>query len=423
MIDIGFASRELRFGAPILQGGFAARTTDTDVTHDPLEARAVAIGETCLIVVDATAVDAELCDEIAALIGIPRAQVVVTATHTHSGPAFVRGGIGDATLAFRDYVAERAAAAGLAARAARRPREVGYGDAGALPFATDRRRGGRPDAARLQVLHWSAAADAPEGWLLLYPCHPTVLGPDNVQLSADYPGAVRAALSEGRSGADVIFATGCAGDVNAGHKVTDSYAATASNVRTFAEVERLGALISDAALSASLTPLADSTTAAVRRELGLPYEALDPLDGPGLVDTWRSWMAEASDAEGAVYSAWIDWARRPDAGTSGVLPGSVTAFRWGELSAVFLPGEPFLAAAVALGAELGPGAVMAFGYANGCPGYLPSADAYDDGGYEVEDAHRYYGVPAPFRRGTAEAVVAEAVLAARAARGSTPTNQ
>ncbi|SKF62524.1 Uncharacterised protein [Mycobacteroides abscessus subsp. abscessus] len=39
------------------------------------------------------------------------------------------------------------------------------------------------------------------------------------------------------------------------------------------------------------------------------------------------------------------------------------------------------------------------------PGYLPSAHEYPLGGYEVVDAHRYYGMPAGFSRGSLEALV------------------
>ena len=34
---------------------------------------------------------------------------------------------------------------------------------------------------------------------------------------------------------------------------------------------------------------------------------------------------------------------------------------------------------------------IALGYCNGCIGYVPTADAYPDGGYEVEQAFKYYG--------------------------------
>ncbi len=51
---------------------------------------------------------------------------------------------------------------------------------------------------------------------------------------------------------------------------------------------------------------------------------------------------------------------------------------------------------------------MVAGYSDGVAGYLPTADAYPEGGYEVDDACMYYAMPAPFRRGSLEAVTAAA---------------
>ena len=85
--------------------------------------------------------------------------------------------------------------------------------------------------------------------------------------------------------------------------------------------------------------------------------------------------------------------------------------QWGDLVVVGLPGEPFVSCSEAVRsavrtvqAERGltSGPVVVTGYTNGCPGYLPEASAYPNGGYEVVDAHRYYGMPAPFARGSVE---------------------
>jgi hypothetical protein len=58
---------------------------------------------------------------------------------------------------------------------------------------------------------------------------------------------------------------------------------------------------------------------------------------------------------------------------------------------------------------------MTLGYADDCPGYFPAGrEEYPDGGYEVEDAHRYYGAPAPFAAGSLERLVEVAASLARA---------
>ena len=46
--------------------------------------------------------------------------------------------------------------------------------------------------------------------------------------------------------------------------------------------------------------------------------------------------------------------------------------------------------------------------ADGNPGYIPARVDYPAGGYEVAEAHRYYGLPAALAPGSAEALVAAA---------------
>ena len=49
------------------------------------------------------------------------------------------------------------------------------------------------------------------------------------------------------------------------------------------------------------------------------------------------------------------------------------------------------------------------GYTNGCNSYMPVKQAYKEGGYEVETAPLFYGLPAGFIPGSAERV-AESVI-------------
>jgi len=41
-----------------------------------------------------------------------------------------------------------------------------------------------------------------------------------------------------------------------------------------------------------------------------------------------------------------------------------------------------------------PAKLLVCGYAGGTVGYIPSEEAFSQGGYEVESAYRYYGAPA-----------------------------
>jgi len=89
----------------------------------------------------------------------------------------------------------------------------------------------------------------------------------------------------------------------------------------------------------------------------------------------------------------------------------VTALRWGSIVVVGLPGEPFMEIGQQIRSSCGIPGVVVLGYANGCPGYIPDVSAYAAGGYEVCDAHRFYGESAAFAPEAAGRLVAAALHA------------
>jgi hypothetical protein len=236
-----------------------------------------------------------------------------------------------------------------------------------------------------------------------------VVGPANRLISGDYPAFARKALEAVAPGSIALFLPGAAGDVNTGHSAEASYSLSQATPRTLAEAERIGILIAEKALVATPRPLAGDQPATARQlTVDLRLESLDDHVPADLAAEWRS-EAQVSDAgRAALLDAWIQWAeqRREDEACAWQAP--VTAFRWGPLTLVGLPGEPFLTTADEIAAGVG-GITMVTGYTNGCPGYLPAKDEYKFGGYEVLDAHRYYGMPAPFAAGSAEQLVQAAV--------------
>jgi hypothetical protein len=114
-----------------------------------------------------------------------------------------------------------------------------------------------------------------------------------------------------------------------------------------------------------------------------------------LLDAWTRWADQQLELHraGAVTTSWH---------------GRVSVIHLGGLVLVALPGEPFLATGNHIEDILRNADpertkdVLVLGYADGVPGYLPDQESYPDGGYEVLDAHRYYGMPGPFARGGAE---------------------
>jgi hypothetical protein len=71
----------------------------------------------------------------------------------------------------------------------------------------------------------------------------------------------------------------------------------------------------------------------------------------------------------------------------------VQAVRVGNAAFVFLPGEVFVEIGLAIKQRAGIPHLFVVAYANHCEiGYVPTAAAFAEGGYEVDSAPRYYGL-------------------------------
>ncbi|MCW5954645.1 MAG: hypothetical protein KIT69_20525, partial [Propionibacteriaceae bacterium] len=333
--------------------------------------------------------------------------------HTHGGPACMPGRLERRVdAAWLDDAVRIAAGTVVTALEEQAEVRLRLGAAQDPGVAKNRRRPDGP-VDRLIPVAALEAADRRIATVVSHACHPVVLGPDNRRYTADYPGVVRQLVERAHPGSICLFLTGCAGDVNTGHSAADSMRGAVSARRTFAEAERIGAVLADAVISASLAPSTTEQVWARRAPVTLAMEPEGPLEELASRFGELSRSADAA-ADRALYSAWSAWAAEQarDPGPTS-WNGSVGLLAWGDLRLAALPGEPFSAVATAIREALGHPEAMVAGYTNGCPGYLPTESEYPLGGYEVGDAHRYYGAAGPFRRGSAEELVAAITRLAR----------
>jgi hypothetical protein len=237
-----------------------------------------------------------------------------------------------------------------------------------------------------------------------YACHPVVLGADNRLWTADYPHFVRNDIEAACPGATALFLTGCAGDANTGHSAHASLNLAANPERTFETAARLGARIAEAALAAPETPAGDNI-AAFNATVPLGFERREREPLPTLAIRWREELA-AEPSRAAILGRWIEWAQVHAENTGAPPPwrGRVTVLDWGGVPIVALPGEIFAETALSIRAALDDGPAFICAYADAVPGYIPPASEFRFGGYEVDEAHRYIGMPATFAPGSAEAL-------------------
>ena len=405
MIRAGAACTEVTPPAGLAMAGFAARGAPALGAHDPLTVRALVVGDTALVVADVIGIDAATSARIRARAGLDPRRVIVAATHTHGGPASMADRLGGAPDPAWMSRLENACVATLeAALAARRPARLTLGFGADPGIARNRRDpGGKIDPA-LPVLWLRDAAGRTIAVLTGHACHPVVLGADNRLWTADYPHFVRRAIEAAHPGALAVWVTGCAGDANTGHSAADSLSLAPDPARSFEEAARVAQRIVEAALAAPEIPLDSRPESISANEawVTLHFSPDKPLSEHS-IDGWRTEMADAVPARAALLRQWIAWAEGPARRLARPIAARVSALNWGGAWLIGLPGEIFAETSLTLRAATRSWLVP-IGYADDNPGYIPPRSAFAHGGYEIDEAHRYYGQPAAFAPGTAEAL-------------------
>lgn len=409
VLQVGAAVVEIFPPAGTPMAGFAARTQPSTGVHDPLTVRALAVDDTCWITVDVCGLHEDTCTRISGSLPLTPERVAITATHTHAGPCVMPGRLGGHDPRLLEEIVLACREATEAAVGSQRPATLQYGESRGVDIARNRRHPERAVDPPVQVASFNDASGEVVAWIVLYPCHPVVLGPENRLISGDYPAFTRRVLEERSPGSVALFLPGTAGDINSGHPADASYTLSGSAGRTMEQARKIGEHVAASVLGTRLLPIsAPGKTAVARRTISVAMKSRDAVSPAELSRQWEAEAVSADPGRRSLLNAWKQWAmdRSPEEEMSWEAPVSV--FNWQGLTLVGLPGEPFLAATEAVASSV-EGPVFVTGYTNGCPGYFPAADEYDFGGYEVEDAHRYYGMPAPFAPGSAEALIQTAL--------------
>ena len=201
---------------PVMLAGFGQRTEPAVAAHDPVQGKALYLAEgseqLLIITTDLSNIPRQVGSPVAAAIaaatGLAVRQICVCASHTHSAPnpAYADDG---AIGVERDqaFLVEALVAVGIAAVRAARPARIRSG-VGAADIFFNRRTNGMPNRVdrRVPVL---LAEDARSGeiFAVLFGagCHPTVMGWDNMQISADFAGCAQTAIEHALPGATALF--------------------------------------------------------------------------------------------------------------------------------------------------------------------------------------------------------------------------
>jgi hypothetical protein len=250
------------------------------------------------------------------------------------------------------------------------------------------------------------------------------MGPPNRLITPDYPGMVRQVV-EGATGATALFLQGAAGNVHAvvdfvgdaavyrrlGAILGHEAARVALGLRTVPRRERfLRVMESGAPLGIYADEPAgepDGTLRVATQAVRLPLREYPPV--AEVVADARQRAANLAAVRGRVgeedLCVAVGLARRAGMladkarrfGGHAEVEAELHGIRLGDVALVGFAGEPFSELGAQVKARSPFPHTLFSGYTNDYLGYLPTAEAYPDGGYEVDTS--------PFRPGAGEALV------------------
>lgn len=388
-------------GAPLT--GYAARQGASEGIHDELYARAMVLesGEETVVLasVDVLALAADLVGSVKSGVrsrtGIPPENVLVAATHTHSGPVTVRtffneGEILDAK--YLDHLAGAIEQCIVDAWRNRFPARLAVGAAtveGAGFNRSDARRAIDREAAILRV---DEASGRIRGAVVQYGCHPTILGFDNLLVTGDYPAMALKVIEESLEGCTALFFNGAEGNVSVNHASELNAIGVPTPERTFEHAAEIGRRLADAVLSAlpRLKTAADAGVDGILWPLYLDGRNYDTDPEQELAEAQARASELAGGDETLLHRARADelYARVRCANArmlkqwGGRIPFTLQAIRIGDAIFLGVPGELFTETGLELKRQA-DSPLFVIGLANGYFGYVPTEQAFAEGGYEA----------------------------------------
>lgn len=368
--------------------GYSARTGLATGTADPLRATLIWLSSVddpgvLWLSLDAIAVSnnltADLSAAAGAAAGIPPSHVVVSASHTHSGPSGWTGEIHPVIPAERERdLVDSLLCAVHMAELERRPVTASWRSVEVTGVGTNRHRRDGPHDKTAGILALHSLDGSLEAVLLDFACHPTTYGPENLRYSADWPGAARAALAP----AVVGFLQGAAGDVSP--RFT-------RQGRSAAEVARLGGLLAGRVREALAGPgleLPRSAPAIRRTTLDLEVRDFPPVaEATQVIEAAERRVNGNDDPPGRISQTRLDGARGQALMAAASLPSSfelpISVVTMGDVCWVNLPVELFAVHGACLQAKSTHSITRVVGYTDGYYGYVVDSSAADAGSYEA----------------------------------------
>ncbi|MGC0274832.1 neutral/alkaline non-lysosomal ceramidase N-terminal domain-containing protein [Pseudactinotalea sp. Z1739] len=412
MILLGTHRAEITPPGPTYLAGYASRSAlgPAETVLAPLQLRTFVLGgrdEPPVVIVGADLLwwGEELVQALRTAVradfGIPEQNLVLHATHTHSGPQtcrYMAPSLGKVDPNYLDHLRRTTLASIEAALGERSPVRVEIGRATA-DVSVNRRwartAGALPNTPidpELTAVRFVDESGRSRAAFVHFACHPVVH--HGHAFSPDFPGALTTEL-ESDIAPVVMYLQGCCGDVNPDMYTPDGLFRDGAEP----EIERMGQDLARTARTAfgAAHDAGPPRIGVSRAQVDLPVQ--DRVDTSELRR-----LAASEDYVG-------EWARlmldHPDRFARTPVLDMVRVDLSERLRLLGMAGEPF--SRYGLHAKRVSGhTCLPMGYTDGMTTYLVGAPHHAEGGYEPDEAPYYLGMPARLAM-SAERVVLEAI--------------
>jgi hypothetical protein len=397
--------------------GYGNRKKPSEGVDEPLHARALALRHgddppLLLITAEIIGFPRELAEDIAGQLqkkfNLPRENIMLVASHTHTGPVIrtnltgmfdLKGKDADALKQYAELLKSRVIDAATAALAKTEPVRLSFGR-GKATFAANRRvfkAGGvnfgvNPDGPvdhEVPVLRVDDDKGKVKAIVFGYACHCTTLGGDHYRIGGDWAGYAQEYLERAHPGATALFVTGCGGDAN-------------PEPRGKLDFARQHGLEMAGAVSRVLT----GPRVPVQGKLKAVFERVElPL---AKLPTREDYQKKLQDKNVFVQRHAQHHLELLDRGEKlrQSYPCPVQVWQFGkDLTLVALGGEVVVDYALRLKREVKEGNLWMAAYANDVFAYVPSTRILIEGGYEADFNLIYYGLPTRFSNDVEEVLV------------------
>ena len=398
---------------PLFLHGYPHVERISEGTHDPLYASALVIdngeNQIGLCTVDVIYITKEITNQVRKSVhektGIPEQNLMISATHTHSGPIifddlFYDPVVPKADAEYLSYLTDKLVDVYVKAFKNKRESRIAFTIADGTGVGGNRRSVTDAIDKEVPVLVFKdAATDKITALSTIYCMHPTVLHEDSKLYSADFPGYTREYIKNKLSNDTVIlYHTGPSGNQSPRHFVKSN---------TFDEAQRLGYLLGERIMErvqklsdsdfqewVPLNVRSDHVMLPKKEFMSVEEAESKRIQAKEKLENLRASKAPATE----IRTAEVDWfgaeERRQLAEMAAngelekvyqaLLPIEISVISIGNNRFVFLPGELFVEYSLMI-KEKSPNTFVV-SLSNGVlAGYIVTEEAEKEGGYEASN--------------------------------------